>query len=81
MWLAGETEVLGENLPRRHFVHQKFHLPSRARTRTAAVGSQRLTVSAMARPPPKLNEGHNIYSEVNTGPSASPGSVIMLMFS
>jgi hypothetical protein len=26
MWLAGETEVLGEDLPRRHFVHHKFHL-------------------------------------------------------
>jgi hypothetical protein len=25
--LAGETEVLRENLPRRHFVHYKFHLP------------------------------------------------------
>jgi hypothetical protein len=27
MWLAGETEVLGENLLRRHFVHHKSYLP------------------------------------------------------
>jgi hypothetical protein len=25
--LAGQTEVLGENLPRRHFLHHKSHLP------------------------------------------------------
>jgi hypothetical protein len=27
MVLAGATEVLGENLPRRHIMHHKFHLP------------------------------------------------------
>jgi hypothetical protein len=25
-WMAGETEVLGGILPRRHFVHHKSHL-------------------------------------------------------
>jgi hypothetical protein len=25
-WMAGETEVLGENLPRHHFVNHKSHL-------------------------------------------------------
>jgi hypothetical protein len=25
--LAGETEILGENPPQRHFVHHKSHMP------------------------------------------------------
>jgi hypothetical protein len=49
--LAGETEVLGENLPQRHFVHRKSHMTrSGLEPRAAGVGSQRLTASAMARP-------------------------------
>jgi hypothetical protein len=60
MALAGETEVLGENLPRRHFVHRKvvdyaiglFNLPNPF-TRTMVLGltqpltevSTRLTTS------------------------------------
>jgi hypothetical protein len=42
--MAGETEVLGENLP---LCPPQIPL---GQTRTAAVGSQRLTASAMARP-------------------------------
>jgi hypothetical protein len=45
--LAGETEVLGENLPQRHLVYHKSHMTD---PRAAAVGSQRLTAWAMARP-------------------------------
>jgi hypothetical protein len=49
-WLAGETEVLGENLPQWRFVHHKLHMPAWTRTPAAAVGSQRLTAWATARP-------------------------------
>jgi hypothetical protein len=50
--LAGETEVLGENLPQRNFVHHKSHMTRQTRvwTRAGAVGSQWLTAWAMARP-------------------------------
>jgi hypothetical protein len=49
--LAAETEARWENLPQRHFVHHKSHMTRPGlETRAAAVGSQRLTAWAMARP-------------------------------
>jgi hypothetical protein len=52
--LVGETEVLGENLPHRHFYPSQNipHDQTRVWTRAAAVGSRRLTAWAMARPAP-----------------------------
>jgi hypothetical protein len=42
--IAGETEVLGENLPSATLSQHKSHIPrSGFEPRTAAVGSQRLT--------------------------------------
>jgi hypothetical protein len=60
MWLAGETEVLGENLPRRHFIHHKSHFLD-----PGAVGSQRLTASAMALPYSLVN---SLNSKTIIGP-------------
>jgi hypothetical protein len=38
--LVGETEVFGENLPQRHFVHNKSHMTRPGlEPRAAAVGS------------------------------------------
>jgi hypothetical protein len=42
--LAGETEVLGENLTQYRFVHHKPTHAAWTRTRATAVGSQRLIV-------------------------------------
>jgi hypothetical protein len=49
-WLAGETEVLGENLPQCRFVHHKPHMLPGREPGAAAVGSQPLTAGATARP-------------------------------
>jgi hypothetical protein len=44
MKFGRETEVLGGNLPQRHFVHHKIpHDRPGLEPRTAVVGSQRLT--------------------------------------
>jgi hypothetical protein len=49
----GKPKYSGENLPQCHFVLHKSHLPW-ARTRASALGSQRLTAWALARPYLKL---------------------------
>jgi hypothetical protein len=63
--LAGETEVLGENLPQRHFVHHKSHMTRLGlEPRAAAVGSQRLTAWAVARPKTGLTSRHIPVAEL-----------------
>jgi hypothetical protein len=46
--LAGDTEVLGENLPRRHFAHHKPHLPDPGR-RNGKPATNRLSYGAALR--------------------------------
>jgi hypothetical protein len=48
MVLAGENEVLGENLPRRHFVHRKPHLPDPGR-RGGTPATNRFSYGAATR--------------------------------
>jgi hypothetical protein len=66
--LAGETEVLGENLSQRHFVHHKSHMTRpEFWTRAAAVGSQGLTAWAMALPTAYNNNAARIPSWFSRG--------------
>jgi hypothetical protein len=48
-WMAGETEVLGENLPRRHFIHHKSHL-TRPGIEPGKPATNRFSCGAAAQP-------------------------------
>jgi phage-related protein len=51
--LAGETEVFGENLPQRQFVHHKCHLPdtgSNPDRRGGKPATDRLSYGAAMKP-------------------------------
>jgi hypothetical protein len=59
--IAGETEVLGENLPSATLSHHKSHMPrSGFEPRTAAVGSQRLT--ALSYGAAEISVSYSIHS-------------------
>jgi hypothetical protein len=63
-WLAGETEVLGANLPPMPLCPSQTPHAARTRTRAAAVGSQRLAAWATARPRLRVDSGRYFWNTV-----------------